>query len=164
MVLEDGSFHADPHPGNIIYLRDGRIGVIDFGMVGALSEVRRFQVAQLLHGLVEQDPQSVADVLLDWAVRRPVPRCAVEGPAHRADAWRHHPAAAQLQPAPAARPGADDQGVPDPGRHGPPAGSGFRHGQRRAPIPGAGGVAALCAKGAAQARPAQPAGPGRFRR
>ncbi len=37
MVLEDGSFHADPHPGNIIYLRDGRIGVIDFGMVGALS-------------------------------------------------------------------------------------------------------------------------------
>ncbi len=67
MVLEDGSFHADPHPGNIIYLRDGRIGVIDFGMVGALSEVRRFQVAQLLHGLVEQDPQGVADVLLDWA-------------------------------------------------------------------------------------------------
>ncbi|KAG1249268.1 hypothetical protein G6F66_015466 [Rhizopus arrhizus] len=72
--------------------------------------------------------------------------------------------AAQLQPDPAGRPGADDQGVPDPGRHGPPAGSGFRHGQRRAPIPGAGGVAALCAKGAAQARPAQPAGPGRFRR
>ena len=36
-------------------------------MVGALSEVRRFQVAQLLHGLVEQDPQGVADVLLDWA-------------------------------------------------------------------------------------------------
>ncbi len=67
MALEDGSFHADPHPGNIIYLRDGRIGVIDFGMVGALSEVRRFQVAQLLHGLVEQDPQGVADVLLDWA-------------------------------------------------------------------------------------------------
>jgi ubiquinone biosynthesis protein len=32
-----------------------------------LSEVRRFQVAQLLHGLVEQDPQGVADVLLDWA-------------------------------------------------------------------------------------------------
>jgi len=67
MVLEDGCFHADPHPGNIFYMRDGRIGVIDFGMVGALSEPRRFQVAQLLHGLVEQEPQAVADVLLDWA-------------------------------------------------------------------------------------------------
>ncbi|HEX7990312.1 MAG TPA: 2-polyprenylphenol 6-hydroxylase [Stenotrophomonas sp.] len=67
MVLEDGYFHADPHPGNIFYMRDGRIGVIDFGMVGALSESRRFQVAQLLHGLVEQEPQAVADVLLDWA-------------------------------------------------------------------------------------------------
>jgi ubiquinone biosynthesis protein len=67
MVLEDGCFHADPHPGNIIYLRDGRIGVIDFGMVGALSGQRRFQVAQLLHGLVNQEPEAVADVLLDWA-------------------------------------------------------------------------------------------------
>ncbi|MEN5207549.1 2-polyprenylphenol 6-hydroxylase [Stenotrophomonas terrae] len=67
MVLEDGYFHADPHPGNIFYMHDGRIGVIDFGMVGALSEARRFQVAQLLHGLVEQEPQAVADVLLDWA-------------------------------------------------------------------------------------------------
>lgn len=67
MVLQDGCFHADPHPGNIIYLRDGRIGVIDFGMIGTLSESRRFQVAQLLHGLVEQEPEAVADILLDWA-------------------------------------------------------------------------------------------------
>ena len=67
MVLQDGCFHADPHPGNIIYLRDGRIGVIDFGMIGTLSESRRFQVAQLLHGLVEQEPEQVADILLDWA-------------------------------------------------------------------------------------------------
>lgn len=67
MVLEDGCFHADPHPGNIIYLRDGRIGVIDFGMVGTLSATRRVQVAQLLHGLVEQEPEAVADILLDWA-------------------------------------------------------------------------------------------------
>jgi len=67
MVLQDGCFHADPHPGNIFYLHDGRIGVIDFGMVGALSEARRFQIAQLLHGLVDQEPEAVADILLDWA-------------------------------------------------------------------------------------------------
>lgn len=67
MVLDDGCFHADPHPGNIFYMRDGRIGIIDFGMIGRLSEQRRFQVAQLLYGLVAQDPESVTDVLLDWA-------------------------------------------------------------------------------------------------
>ncbi len=67
MVLDDGCFHADPHPGNIFYMPDGRIGIIDFGMVGRLSEQRRFQVARLLHGLVTQDPEAVTDVLLEWA-------------------------------------------------------------------------------------------------
>ena len=66
MVLEDGFFHADPHPGNIFYLPDGRIGVIDFGMVGRVSEQRRFQIVQLLHGLVERESAPVADVLLEW--------------------------------------------------------------------------------------------------
>ncbi|MGV8959151.1 MAG: 2-polyprenylphenol 6-hydroxylase [Stenotrophomonas sp.] len=67
MVLEDGCFHADPHQGNIFYMPDGRIAVIDFGMIGRLSEQRRFQVAQLLYGLVSQDPELVTDVLLEWA-------------------------------------------------------------------------------------------------
>jgi ubiquinone biosynthesis protein len=67
MVLEDGFFHADPHPGNIFYMPDGAIGVIDFGMVGRVSEQRRYQIVQLLHGLVGQDAQAVADVLIDWA-------------------------------------------------------------------------------------------------
>lgn len=66
MVLEDGLFHADPHPGNIFYLRDGGIGIIDFGMVGRIGEKRRQQVAQLLHGLVAQDAEAVADILLEW--------------------------------------------------------------------------------------------------
>ena len=66
MVLEDGFFHADPHPGNIFYLPDGRIGVIDFGMVGRVSEQRRFQIVQLLHGLVERESAPVAAVLMEW--------------------------------------------------------------------------------------------------
>ncbi|WP_066095679.1 2-polyprenylphenol 6-hydroxylase [Xanthomonas massiliensis] len=66
MVLEDGFFHADPHPGNIFYMRDGRIGLIDFGMVGRIAERRRFQIAQLLNGVVVQDAESVTDVLLEW--------------------------------------------------------------------------------------------------
>jgi ubiquinone biosynthesis protein len=66
MVLEHGCFHADPHPGNIFYMRDGRIGIIDFGMVGRISEQRRYQVAQLLFGMVDHDAELVTDVLLEW--------------------------------------------------------------------------------------------------
>ena len=68
MLLEDGLFHADPHPGNIFFLRDGRIALIDFGMVGHLGERRRLEIARLLHGMVVQDAESAADILLDWSL------------------------------------------------------------------------------------------------
>lgn len=67
MIVEDGFFHADPHPGNVFYLSDNRIAFIDFGMVGRLSSRRREELLQLLLGLVQRRPQAVADVLLDWA-------------------------------------------------------------------------------------------------
>ncbi|WP_341908984.1 AarF/UbiB family protein [Polaromonas sp. YR568] len=66
MIVEDGLFHADPHPGNVFYLPGNRIAFIDFGMVGRLTERRREELLQLLLGLVEQQPQAVADVLLEW--------------------------------------------------------------------------------------------------
>ncbi|UCV17732.1 ABC1 kinase family protein [Ferribacterium limneticum] len=66
MILEDGFFHADPHPGNIFYLPGNRIAFIDFGMVGRLTEERRDQLISLLLGLVKHQPQRVADVMLDW--------------------------------------------------------------------------------------------------
>lgn len=68
MLLEDGLFHADPHPGNIFFLRDGRIALIDFGMVGHLGERRRLELARLLHGMVAQESDAVADILLDWSL------------------------------------------------------------------------------------------------
>jgi ubiquinone biosynthesis protein len=66
MIVEDGFFHADPHPGNIFYLSGNRIAFIDFGMVGRLTAERRDQVIRLLLGLVNHEPARVADVLLDW--------------------------------------------------------------------------------------------------
>ncbi|WP_310564071.1 AarF/UbiB family protein [Hydrogenophaga sp.] len=65
-IVQDGLFHADPHPGNVFYLPGNRIAFIDFGMVGRLSVRRREELLQLLLGLVERNPQTVADVLLDW--------------------------------------------------------------------------------------------------
>ncbi len=67
MVIEDGFFHADPHPGNVFYLPENRIAFIDFGMAGHLSERRRDELSELLNGLVERDSEAVVDVLLDWA-------------------------------------------------------------------------------------------------
>ena len=67
MIVEDGFFHADPHPGNLVYLPENRIAFIDFGMVGRLSGARREEVLHLLLGLVEREPQGVVDALLGWA-------------------------------------------------------------------------------------------------
>lgn len=67
MVLEHGYFHADPHPGNMLFLPDNRIGMIDFGMVGILTHSRRNQIVDLLHALSAKDEQGLLQVLIDWS-------------------------------------------------------------------------------------------------
>ncbi len=67
MVLEHGYFHADPHPGNVLFLPDNRIGMIDFGMVGMLTNFRRNQIVDMLHALTRKDEQALLQVLLDWS-------------------------------------------------------------------------------------------------
>src|SRR4029434_4727397 len=66
MMLEDGFFHADPHPGNVIYLPGNRIAMIDFGMTGRLSSTRRNQIIDLLSGVARRDNEPMLEVLLDW--------------------------------------------------------------------------------------------------
>ncbi|MCC6196125.1 MAG: ubiquinone biosynthesis protein UbiB [Burkholderiales bacterium] len=67
MILVDGFFHADPHPGNVFFLPGERIVLIDFGMVGRLAPRRRREVVDLLAGLAQMEEQPMLDVLLDWA-------------------------------------------------------------------------------------------------
>ena len=67
MLFEDGFFHADPHPGNLFVLPGSRIALIDYGMVGRLSEARREQVMVLLAALIGKDAERATDVLLEWA-------------------------------------------------------------------------------------------------
>jgi ubiquinone biosynthesis protein len=66
MILVDGFFHADPHPGNVMYLPGNRIALIDFGMVGRLSPLRRRQIVDLLAGLARHDEETMLEVALDW--------------------------------------------------------------------------------------------------
>lgn len=75
MVFEDGFFHADPHPGNLFIEPDGRIGLIDFGMVGEVNDKLRSQLSVLLTALARNDPGRVGSALLDLSVtRQPVDR------------------------------------------------------------------------------------------
>ena len=72
MVLVDGLFHADPHPGNVFFLPGNRLALIDFGMIGWLSRRRRDELLDLLAGLAARDPEAMRDVLLAWAGGRRV--------------------------------------------------------------------------------------------
>lgn len=67
MILVHGHFHADPHPGNVLFLPGNRIGMIDFGMVGQLTVARREQLIQFLYALIGKDEVGMLDVLVVWA-------------------------------------------------------------------------------------------------
>jgi ubiquinone biosynthesis protein len=53
-ILKHGFFHADPHPGNILIMPDGRMCLIDWGMTGRLSERDRHQLIGLLQAVLEK--------------------------------------------------------------------------------------------------------------
>ena len=55
MVFQDGFFHADPHPGNIFVLADGKIGLVDFGIMGRVTEENMQYYADTIVALVEHD-------------------------------------------------------------------------------------------------------------
>ncbi len=59
-VFEDGRFHADPHPGNLLVLDDGRMGLLDFGQTGTLASAQRSTIVQLSLGIILKDADTVA--------------------------------------------------------------------------------------------------------
>ncbi len=68
-VVVDGLFHADPHPGNILLLEDGDVGLLDFGSVGRLDQYLREAIQRLLVGIDQADPLAVSDALLELVPR-----------------------------------------------------------------------------------------------
>jgi ubiquinone biosynthesis protein len=58
-------FHGDPHPGNLYYLADGRLGMVDYGIAGRLSKGSREQLTEILLALNRRDAGDLAGVLLD---------------------------------------------------------------------------------------------------
>jgi ubiquinone biosynthesis protein len=60
-IFEDGFFHADPHPGNLLFLPDGRVGLLDFGIVGRVSRDRLAGLVTILLAIMEQDVEALLD-------------------------------------------------------------------------------------------------------
>ncbi len=63
-VFIDGLFHADPHPGNILVLKRGRIGLVDFGIVGQFDKKLKQQTLDLFRAIMSSDYESAALVLM----------------------------------------------------------------------------------------------------
>ena len=65
-ILDDGFFHADPHPGNIL-IRGGQIVLIDLGMTGRLDQRTRTVLKEMIFAVAKQDSAALADGLLRFA-------------------------------------------------------------------------------------------------
>ena len=68
MIFRDGFYHADPHPGNFLITKDGKIALLDFGMVGTIDNIGRLNLFQLNYGIVNNDLDLMVDALLDLGV------------------------------------------------------------------------------------------------
>ncbi len=63
MIFEHGVYHADPHPGNLLVLPDGAIGLIDFGMIGRLSDSLREDLEDMLIAVVTHEPSKLTRII-----------------------------------------------------------------------------------------------------
>ncbi|MEM8827749.1 MAG: AarF/ABC1/UbiB kinase family protein [Cyanobacteria bacterium P01_G01_bin.19] len=66
-VYIDGFFHADPHPGNIFYLQDGRVAILDCGMVGRLDPRTQQILTEMLLAIVDLDGRRCSQLTLELA-------------------------------------------------------------------------------------------------
>ena len=66
-VYIDGFFHADPHPGNIFYLQDGRLALLDCGMVGRLDPRTQQILTEMLLAVVDLDGRRCSQLTLELA-------------------------------------------------------------------------------------------------
>jgi ubiquinone biosynthesis protein len=67
-VFETGLFHADPHPGNLFVLPDGRLCMHDFGMIGEIDDHLRTALGELLEATVRGDAGAAADAYIEMGM------------------------------------------------------------------------------------------------
>jgi ubiquinone biosynthesis protein len=67
-ILIDGFFHADPHPGNMLVMKDEIIGFMDFGMMGRLDEEIKEKCIDLLIAILERNPNKIINEILNLGI------------------------------------------------------------------------------------------------
>lgn len=72
-ILADGFFHADLHGGNFFLMPDGKIGLIDFGLMGSLSKKNRTNLVAILLALVTNNYENLVFEFLDVADYETIP-------------------------------------------------------------------------------------------
>ncbi len=70
-LLEDGFFHADPHPGNLLVMPDGRLAFFDFGMVGRITPKLQAKMIDAFFHVIAKDPEGIAQDLIDLDFLKP---------------------------------------------------------------------------------------------
>jgi ubiquinone biosynthesis protein len=63
MIFEEGVFHADPHTANLFCLRDGRLGILDFGMTGRIDETLRENIEDMLVAISNGDQNTLTRLI-----------------------------------------------------------------------------------------------------
>jgi ubiquinone biosynthesis protein len=81
MLFVDGFFHGDLHPGNVLLTTDGRLGLLDCGMVGRLAPSRKDKVVDIIHAVINEDLELLARTFYQLAI----PQGPVDYPAFEAD-------------------------------------------------------------------------------
>jgi len=72
MVFENPVFHADPHPGNLFVEADGRLGLVDFGMIGLVDDEVRNNLVNGVRAMLDRDVDLLIDSLLDLGAVAPI--------------------------------------------------------------------------------------------
>lgn len=67
MILGHGYYHADPHPGNLLVLPGGAIGLLDYGMVGRLDDRSRDDIEDLMLAVIDLDAPRMAELVVKMA-------------------------------------------------------------------------------------------------
>jgi predicted unusual protein kinase regulating ubiquinone biosynthesis (AarF/ABC1/UbiB family) len=70
-LLEDGFFHADPHPGNLLVMDSGRLAFFDFGMTGKITQQLQAQMIDAFFHVVERDIHGLAQDLINLNFLKP---------------------------------------------------------------------------------------------
>jgi predicted unusual protein kinase regulating ubiquinone biosynthesis (AarF/ABC1/UbiB family) len=70
-LLEDGFFHADPHPGNLLVMDNGRLAFFDFGMTGKITERLQSQMIDAFFHVIERDVHGLAQDLINLNFLKP---------------------------------------------------------------------------------------------